>query len=221
MSFERARRIGAAIALAAVVTGCGPSPGLDAVTPAPVAETSGPGLTDDPIAASFPPESREPSASGDIQASGGAAASDAPILGVVDVARLATGETPEDWVEILSADGACRQAVPPDWFESGIPGQVLSPEVQATAALASDSITGWPAWLQHLQSTYFTDGQEVLVETDRLFLMRATQRGGGSHVLALNGGTTACVIVLAIDAAGVDAYAPIGLQILYSLAEIG
>ncbi len=82
----------------------------------------------------------------------------APLLGVVDVERLATGETPPEWVEILSDDGACRQAVPPDWIESGIPGQVLSPEIQVTSVLANDTITSWPDHVAHLQATYFTDG---------------------------------------------------------------
>jgi hypothetical protein len=140
---------------------------------------------------------------------------------VVDIARLATGETPTDWVEIPSEDDACRQAVPPDWIESGIPGQVLSPEIQATSILAHDAFETWPAHVQHLQATYFTDGQEILVETNRLFVLRSTERGGASHVIALNGGTTACGIVLAIDEAGIDHYAGIGIQILYTLAEIG
>lgn len=139
----------------------------------------------------------------------------------VDASRLAAGETPADWVEILSNDEACRQAVPPDWIESGIPGQVLSPEIKAASIVANDPITDWTDHVAYLQATYFTDGQEVVVETGDVFLLRATKRGGGSHVLVLNGGTSSCGIVLAIDEAGVEQYTPIGRQILYTLAELG
>lgn len=139
----------------------------------------------------------------------------------VDLSRLASGETPTDWVEILSNDDACRIAVPPDWIDPGIPGQVLSPEIHVTSTVANDAIANWQDHVAYLQATYFTDGQEVLVENDRLFLLRSTERGGGSHVLALNGGVTACGVVLAIDEAGIGQYGSIGVQILYSLDEVG
>ena len=139
----------------------------------------------------------------------------------LDLSRLATGETAPGWVEIASADDACRMAVPPDWVDSGLPGHVLSPEIHVTAIVTNETIADWEDHLAALQATYFTDGQEVLVENDRLFLLRSTERGGASHVLALNGGTSACLIVLAIDEAGIAQYAPIGVLILYTLAEIG
>ena len=143
-----------------------------------------------------------------------------PFVGDVDVARLATGETPADWVEIRSNDDACRQAVPPDWVDSGLPGHVLSPEIHVTSIVANDPFTGWDDHVAYLQATYFADGQEVVVENERLFLLRSTERGGASHVLALRGDASACGIVLAIDEAGIGQYAAIGVQILYTLDEI-
>ena len=203
--------IAAALVLAACDGGAVPS----GASSGPVEATDGPIETEGSIGATSVPGTDAPFGST------GVAPSEPPILGVVDGARLATGETPTDWVEIPTDDDTCRQAVPPNWIESGLPGQVLSPEIQATSILASETFETWPAYVQQLQATYFTDGQEILVEDDRLFLLRSTQRGGASHVLALNGGTTACSLVLAIDEAGIDRYAGVGIQIMYTLAEIG
>ena len=211
---RRPRWIGAALAAALGLVACGGIAIPSGISTGPGAETRDPESTDGSIG-----ETPAPAASGP-SGSTGAVPSD-PILGVVDESRLATGETPTDWVEIPTDDDACRQAVPPDWIESGIPGQVLSSDIQATSALAHDTFETWPAYIEHLQATYFTDGHEVLVENDRLFLLRSTERGGASHVLALNDGITACAIVLAITEAGIDRYAAIGIQILYTLAEIG
>jgi hypothetical protein len=208
-------------ALALVVATCGGpvGPGLPSGAPsAPGSGANGPASSDGAIGATA--EASVEAGTDRPGASPGGASSTAPILGVVDVARLATGETPVDWVEVTSNDDACRQAVPPDWVDSGLPGQVLSPEIHVTSIVANDAFAAWDDHVASLQATYFTDGQEVLVENDRLFLLRSTERGGASHVLALNGGSTACGIVLAIDEAGIDPYAGIGLQILYSLAEV-
>jgi len=62
-------------------------------------------------------------------------------------------------------------------------------------------------------------GQIVLLENDKLFLMRETANGGKSHVLSLNGGATACGILLTIGEAYADQWAATGIQILYTLAE--
>ena len=213
---RRARWIGAAVAIALAVAACdGPAaPGL----PSGVESAPALGASDPPASGVTTQASPAPGTDGPA-ASGGDAPSEAPILGVVDLARLASGETPVDWVEIRSNDDACRQAVPPDWVDPGLPGQVLSPEIHVTSIVANDAFADWDDHVVSLQGTYFADGQEVLVENDRLFLLRSTERGGASHVLALNGGTTACRIVLAIDEAGIARYAGTGIQILYTLAE--
>lgn len=217
-----ARRAGAALAIALGLGACG---GIGPPSGAPTvgasnhaAETATDPVSTDPVStdpAAVAPTPPGVSSSGAVVASGGL-----PIIGDADISRLATAETPADWVEIRSNDDACRVAVPPDWIASGIPGQVLSPEIHVTSIVASAAISRWSDHVAFLQATYFSDGQEVVVETGEVFLLRSTQRGGASHVLALNGGATACGIVVAIDEAGIDRYAAIGLQILYTLAVV-
>lgn len=215
-----------ALAITVALGACGgggpPDNGIPAGTTAGTGQGSTePGLTggvDTVPSASGVGSSRTPGATND-PATRGPATDEPVIIGDVDIERLATGETPPDWVEIHSNDDACRQAVPPDWVDSGLPGHVLSPEIHVTSIVANDAFAGWAEHVAHLQSTYFADGQEAVLDNDRLFLLRSTKRGGASHVLALRGDGASCGIELAIDEAGVARYAPIGVQILYTLAE--
>jgi len=139
----------------------------------------------------------------------------------VDLARLATGETPAGWQEILSGDGACRMAVPADWLTGVLPGTATGSYVQST--LANDSVTDFKAEIARLKATYFgglNDPQrEVLVEDDHVFVMRDTVSGEASFVISLNAENTACGIITAVDEVAADDLRPTSIQILYTLAE--
>jgi hypothetical protein len=145
--------------------------------------------------------------------------------GEIDFAQLATGETPDGWVEDLSNDGACRQAVPADWITGGIQGIADSPDFHVQSLLANDGVLDFDAEIEHLKATYFTplssSDKVVLLEDDHLFLMRETAHGGGSYVISLNSDTTACGIIVTVDEVAVDQYRGTVVQILYTLAETG
>jgi hypothetical protein len=124
---------------------------------------------------------------------------------------------------VLSNGNACREAVPGDWaIDTGV-HSALSPDAATLALIANDAVSNWHDYVAHLKATYFTplssSGQIVLLENDKLFLMRETANGGKSHVLSLNGGATACGILLTIGEAYADQWAATGIQILYTLAE--
>jgi hypothetical protein len=139
----------------------------------------------------------------------------------VDLARLATGETPPAWQEILSGDGKCRMAVPADWITGILPGTATGSYAQST--LANDGQTDFKTEIASLKATYFgglNDPQnEVLIEDDHVFVMRETARGGASFVISLNADNTACGIITAVDEVAADDLRPTSIQILYTLAE--
>ena len=134
----------------------------------------------------------------------------------VDLSRLAKGETPAGWVEVRSADGACRQAVPADWFVNTLPGSGQSPDLLTQSLLSNDSITDFQAQIDALKTTYFNE-KTVLLENDEVFLMRENGEGA-SYILAKNGGNHACEVLLTITKTGPDDNAASVIPILYSLA---
>jgi hypothetical protein len=140
----------------------------------------------------------------------------------IDFARLATGETPDGWIEVLSRDEHCRQAVPNDWLTDIIVGFGDSPGLQVQSMVADDLVPNWNTWPDYiaaLKRFFLGDGQLVLVENDDLFLMRGTTAGGGNFVISRNNhDLTACGIVLTADEAFLDKWAATDIQILYTLA---
>jgi hypothetical protein len=158
----------------------------------------------------------------------GATDTASPIPGAaeVDFARLAMGETPDGWVEVLSRDGHCRQAVPNDWLTDVIVGFGDSPDLHVQSMVADDLVPQWNTWPEYivaLKNTYFTalssSSMVVLVEDDELYLMRETAHGGGSYVISRNNhDATACGILLTVDEAFKDQWAATAVQILYTLA---
>jgi hypothetical protein len=143
----------------------------------------------------------------------------------LDFARLATGETPDGWVEVPSPEGHCREAVPSDWYTDILPGFGDSPDLHVQSMVAKDLVPAWNTWPEYivaLKKTYFNalsgGVQEVLVETDELFLMRETSHSGGYVISRNNHDLTACGILLTVDEAFVDQWAAIDIQILYTLA---
>jgi hypothetical protein len=141
----------------------------------------------------------------------------------VDLSRLATGETPQGWMEVLSGDGACRQAVPAGWTVDVLPGTATSPDFYVQSILANDGVTDFKAEIAHLKATYFGElndsANEVLIEDDHVFVMRETVRGGASYVISLNAERTACGIIVSVDEVVADQYRPVSTEMLYTLAE--
>jgi hypothetical protein len=139
----------------------------------------------------------------------------------VDLARLATGETPAGWQEILSGDGKCRMAVPGDWITGVLPGTATGSYAQSI--LANDGVTDFKTEIAHLKATYFGElndsANEVLIEDEHVFVMRETVHGGASFVISLNAENTACGIITAVDEVAADDLRPTSVQILYTLAE--
>ena len=139
----------------------------------------------------------------------------------VDLARLAMGETPPGWQEVLSGDGACRMAVPADWITGVLPGTASG--TYAQSILANDGVTDFKAEIAHLKATYFGElndsANEVLIEDDHVFVMRETRHGGASFVISLNAENTACGIITQVDEVAADGLRPTSIQILYTLAE--
>ena len=141
--------------------------------------------------------------------------------GEVDLGRLATGETPAGWQEVLSGDGACRMAVPADWITGVLPGTATA--TYAQSILANDGVTDFKAEVAHLKATYFGElndsANEVLIEDDHVFVMRETVRGGASFVISLNAENTACGIITQVDEVAANDLRDTSIQILYTLAE--
>jgi len=139
----------------------------------------------------------------------------------VELGRLATGETPAGWQEILSGDGACRMAVPADWITGVLPGTATGSYAQSI--LANDGVTDFKAEIAHLKATYFGElndsANEVLIEDDHVFVMRETVRGGASFVISLNAENTACGIITQVDEVAANDLRDTSIQILYTLAE--
>jgi hypothetical protein len=175
---------------------------------APTAEPTADVPTDTPGA--IPDDSANPPTSG---------------TGAIDLARLATGETPDGWVEVISRDGHCRQAVPNDWLTDIIVGFGDSPDLHVQSMVADDLVPQWNTWPEYivaLKATFFNalsgGTQEVLVETDDLYLMREASHKGGYVISRNNHDGTACGILLTVDEAFADQWAAINVQILYTLA---
>ncbi|MBI2781749.1 MAG: hypothetical protein HYX55_08145 [Chloroflexi bacterium] len=191
--------------------------------PTGAASPGGPGSTAAGDESAEPGDGGQPSGPataepGTTPASNGSSSAPADGTGV-DNARLATGETPSGWVQVLSNDSACRQAVPPDWYtDVGIPGDALAVDNFASSRVVRDSAAKWSDYIDRLKATYFTDGQLTLLQTDRLFLMRNTVAGNHSRVMALHLDGYACGVIIPIDEAAGDTYDAIATQILYSIA---
>lgn len=138
----------------------------------------------------------------------------------VDLTRVGTGTTPGGWQEITSADGACRLAVPADWLTDIIPGSASSPGLEATAFIAGEQFSGWPEYVERVDESLIP-GHEILLATDDAFLIRSAPIAGElSYVLAINRGTGACSVLIAVRPNAVDAYAGVAAEMLQTLAAV-
>jgi len=205
----------------ALALGCSQATPISSAVRSPGAQTSEPtsassGTPEPTDAAETEPAETDAQATAANETPAGSAAAAA-----VDLARLATGETPAGWQEILSGDGACRMAVPADWITGVLPGTATG--AYAQSILANDGVTDFKAEIAHLKATYFGElndsANEVLIEDDHVFVMRETVHGGASFVISLNGENTACGIITAVDEVAANDLRDTSVQILYTLAE--
>ena len=216
----------AAIVLAALLmVGC--SPAAQILSALPTTTTTPP---TGGIETAEPTEAEEtPAAVDTVTPAAGATTTPAP-ASELDIDRLATGERPMGWVEVQSNSPDCTMALPGDWTllplsEAWFSG--MSADGHMAARAVQDAVTTWPEYVARLKATYFNElsdnGQVVLAETDRVFVMRETANGGKAHILALNGGPTACGIVESIDEVAAAEHAQTAIQILYTLSgpEVG
>lgn len=143
------------------------------------------------------------------------------ILGEPDLTRIATGETPAGWVEVLSPNGTCRIAVPGDWDTTLLPG-TGSVLLEAQASAFDTAFTSWDEFKNNMQLAYFGADKEILVNDEDTLLMRAGPSAADySYLLAMNEGDHACGTVSIVTGNSVFTWLETSLKILYTVAPKG
>ncbi len=147
-----------------------------------------------------------------------------PAGGEVDVTRLATGVTPPGWVEVRSADEACRIAVPADWTTDILPGTGSSPGFEAQATVGHDQFSAfggdWPAYVELIRNTYVAE-EIVLHSSEETFLMRSPETLAEVTYRALRRrAASSCTLLATVRGHGMDQYHATMVQVLDTLAEV-
>jgi len=214
----RVTHLAAILLLALFLVGCQAGQILSAL-PTQSIEASSDGETPEPTKAEETPAAVDTSTP-----ASGATTTPAPASDL-DVDRLATGERPLGWVEVQSNSPDCTMALPADWTLTPLSAAWMNgaaPDFHMSARAVQDAVTTWSDYIARLKATYFNEmsgnGQIVLVDTDRVFVMRETANGGKAHILALNGGATACGVVESIDEVAAEQWAATAIQILYTVS---
>lgn len=138
-----------------------------------------------------------------------------------DLTRIAKGETPAGWVEVVSPEGTCRIAVPGDWDTTLLPstGAVL---LEAQASPFDTAFTTWDEFKSNMQLVYFGADKEILVNDEETLLMRTGPSSADySYLLALNEGDHACGTIDTVVSSSIDKWRDTSHQILYTLAPKG
>lgn len=195
----------ATVIIVVAIAGCGAAP--SAATPSP-----SPTPTIRPTATAAP--TVVPSATqGAVETTPPTAAGSEP-----DQARIATGETPTGWVEVLSPTGVCRIAVPPDWDTELMPGTGAK-LLEAQASAFDNPFTTWDEFKTNMQFAYFGADKVVVVDTDEMFVMHSGPSNADySYFVALDEGDHACGTVSIVTGNSIDEYRETSHQILYTVA---
>lgn len=195
----------ATLLIALAVAGCGGTPGAATASPSPTATV--------PVTASQTPSVQPSPTAGAVQTTPPAPTGSEP-----DPARIATGETPQGWLEVLSPTGACRIAVPPDWDTQLMPGTGAK-LLEAQASAFDNSFATWDEFKANMQFAYFGADKVVVVDTDEMFVMHTGPGSADySYFVALNEGDHACGTVSIVTGSSIDKYRETSHQILYTVA---
>lgn len=193
------------LVLALVVAACGGTPGAATASPSPTATVR--------ATASQAPSVTPSPTQGAVATTPPAQAGSAP-----DPARIATGETPAGWVEVVSPSGVCRIAVPSDWDTQLIPGTGAK-LLEAQASAFDTEFATWDEFKTNMKFLYFGADKVVDVDTDELLIMHS---GPGSpdysYLVALNETDHACGTLSTVVSSSVDIHRETSHQILYTLA---
>jgi hypothetical protein len=197
----------ASLAIALVVAACSGSPGSATASPSPtptVAATAG-------LTASVEPS---PTATqGAVATTPPATAGSAP-----DPARIATGETPAGWVEVVSPAGTCRIAVPSDWDTQLIPGTGAK-LLEAQASAFDTDFATWDEFKANMKFLYFGADKVIDVDSaDVLIMHTGPSSADYSYFVALNEGDHACGTLSTVVSSSIATHRETSHQILYTLA---
>lgn len=195
------------LGIALVVAACGATPGAGTSSPSPTAAAS---ATSSPA----------PTLGASPTATEGAIASTPPVTGgsTPDVARIATGETPPGWVEVVSPAGTCRIAVPSDWDTQLIPGTGAK-LLEAQASAFDTEFGTWDEFKANMKMLYFGADKVVDVDTAEMLVMHAGPGSADySYLVALNEADHACGTLSIVVSSSVDKHRETSHQILYTLA---
>lgn len=195
----------ATLLIALAVAGCGGTPGAATASPSPiptVAATAGqtPSVVPSPTA-------------GAVVTTPPATAGSAP-----DQARIATGETPTGWIEVVSPTGVCRIAVPSDWDTELIPGTGAK-LLEAQASPFDNEFTTWDEFKANMKFVYFGADKVVDVDSAEMLIMHTGPGSADySYFVALNEGDHACGALSLVISSSIAKHRETSHQILYTLA---
>jgi hypothetical protein len=195
------------LAIALIVAACGGTPPAGTASPSP---------TPTPRATSSQVPSVEPTNT----ATQGAVATTAPATtgSAPDPSRIATGETPAGWVEVVSPTGTCRIAVPSDWDTELIPGTGAK-LLEAQASALDTEFATWDEFKSNMKLLYFGADKIIDIDTNEMLIMHSGPSSPDySYLVALNESDHACGALSTVISSSVDKHRETSHQILYSLA---